>query len=504
MKFLVDNSQMKAAESVCNKRYITYSEMMQNAGEALAEGVAGLSGGEKICVLCGSGNNGGDGFVAAESLIGRGKRVSVVLCCGEPKSEIAREKLSRLPGENVFSLADDRERCFELVKNASVAVDCVFGTGFHGDLPDNIAELFSAANKCPKRVSADVPSGVNSDTGEFDERCFRPQITYSFAALKKCVILPECRDIHGNLVLSDIGIPKDCFEEYLAEVTDETCARCLPKRLPTSHKGTFGRLLNIAGSVPFSGAAAMSTKAALRTGAGIVTLATPGSVVLALGGSLVESTFLPLSETEDGFVGAGAEEKLQDILPKLTAVSVGSGMGNSVNTRKMTKFVLKNADCPVIVDADGINSICGNINVLKQRTGITILTPHPMEFSRLCRLSVEEIMRDRRGTAKNFAKEYGVILVLKGANTIITDGERVVVNNSGSPALAKGGSGDVLCGVIASLTAQGIEPFRAAVCGVYVHGKAAELNAERIPEACVLAGDLIETLPMVLLPETSK
>ena len=271
----------------------------------------------------------------------------------------------------------------------------------------------------------------------------------------------------------------------------------MTKRAPSSHKGTFGSLLNIAGSLRYFGAAALSTRAALRTGAGLTALAAPRSVITAIAGMIPESTFLPLPETPDGFIGDGAEDILGEMLPKISAVMLGCGLGNSENTRKLTEFVIRNAVCPIIIDADGINSISKNINVLKERTGATIITPHPMEFSRVSGLMVDEIERDRIAAAVRFAKEYGVIVVLKGANTVITDGSRTAVNTSGDPSLAKGGSGDALCGMIGGMIAQGGDPFYAAADVVYCHGFAAEWVSADMPQACVLASDIIEVLPQV-------
>lgn len=497
MRFLVNNAQMRAAEKNCDERFISYSEMMENAGNAMAGRIIAEYKPCAAAVLCGSGNNGGDGFVIALRLLERGFRVCVILMNGEPKTDCAREHFSKLPRNIVFEFSEDEEKCAAYVQNAEIVVECVFGTGFHGELPENAAGIFSIANERPVRIAADVPAGVDSDSGEFDGRCFKPTRTFMLAAMKMCVTVPDCRDLLGELELLDIGIAEECFPEYEAILTDESFRECLPKRSPTSHKGTFGRLLNIAGSLCYCGAAAMSTKAALRTGAGIVTLAAPVSVVKTLGGSVTESTFLPLPETEEGFVGEDSQKNIIGVLKKATAVCVGCGLGNSENSRKITEFVIGNADCPIIIDADGINSIADNINVLKGRAGAAVLTPHPMEFSRISGISVSEIQKDRVGAAKRFAREFGVIVVLKGANTVVTDGERVFLNTSGNPALAKGGSGDVLCGIIGGLLAQGADPLRAAVCGVYCHGYAADILAREMPQACVLAGDIIGALPRV-------
>lgn len=501
--FIVDNVQMKSAEEICNKSYISYSQMMLNAGTKIASRIRETCKPCQTAIICGAGNNGGDGFVIAHNLSECGFKVKVILACGDPKSDCAREFFVKLDKERVFNLENSPEMCKTIVQNAELVVDCVFGTGFHGSLPERIAELFCAARSRPIRISVDVPSGVNSETGKFDTNCFFPTRTYVLAALKKCFLVPTCRDLHGQAELLDIGIKGGCFKEFLGILSNESCRCVLPERKPCSYKGNFGQLLNIAGSLSYSGAAVMSTQSALRTGVGLCTLATPISVVKSLTGRLVENTFVPLPETDDGFIGENAQEKVLCILPRISAISIGCGLGNSENTRKMTEYIIKNAKCPIIIDADGINSIADNINVLRERTGATILTPHLFEFSRICGKSPAEIQNDRIYSARHFAQEFGVTVVLKGANTVITDGDDVYVNTSGNPGLAKGGSGDVLCGIIAGLAAQNVNPFWAAVCGVYCHGYAADLAAENMPYATILATDVIDNLPRVFLPESS-
>jgi len=506
MNFLVNTAQMKAAEKLCDEKYISYSKMMENAGNAVA---ARILKAEKPClaaILCGAGNNGGDGFVIAARLLENDFKVRVILVNGEPKTDCACEYFEKLPVGIIHNFTENEKKCVTYVQNAGIVVECVFGTGFHGALPEGAARLFDAANRRPARYAVDLPGGVDSDTGEFDEQCFRPTQTFMLAAMKKCVLVPECRDILGELDILDIGIPGGCFvKDFTAMTLGSGCRECLPRRAPSSHKGTFGRLLNIAGSLRYSGAAVMSTRAALRSGAGLTTLAAPISVVKALCGAIPESTFLPLPETADGFAGEGAEDVLREVIPKMNAVMIGCGLGNSENTRKISEYVIRNASCPIVIDADGINSISSNINVLKERTVRTILTPHPMEFSRISGLSVSEIGRDRIGAAVNFSREYGVIVVLKGANTVITDGDHIFVNTSGNPALAKGGSGDVLCGMIGGLLAQTPDdPLGAAAHAVYCHGFAAEWVSSDMPQACVLASDIIEALPEVYLTDSFK
>lgn len=238
----------------------------------------------------------------------------------------------------------------------------------------------------------------------------------------------------------------------------------------------------------------MSTKSALRTGVGLCILASPLSVVRTLAAGIYETTYLPLPETPEGFIAENSEKIISEVLCKVNAAAVGCGLSDSENTRNLTEYVIRNANCPIIVDADGINSISRNINVLKERTSTVILTPHPLEFSRISGLSVPEIQKDRISAAKKFAAEYGVILLLKGSYTVITDGDTVYVNPTGNAGLSKGGSGDVLTGIIGSLLAQGVNPLTAAAAGAYIHGYAADLLAEKMPMISMLASDLIEEL----------
>ena len=490
MNYVVTNAQMKAAEAECDKSFVSYSQLMKNAGTAAAKYILKFCSPQtKAVILCGSGNNGGDGFVIAGYLRENKIPTEIILSNGAPKTETARGFFDN----SAIDYSAEEARCKSVLLEADIVVDCVFGTGFHGMLPEKIAALMKIANTRPMKFAVDVPSGVNSDTGEFDENCFKPTHTLVLAAMKKGLINPSCVDILGRVELLDIGIDSSCWKNYSA-VFKNSGADVLPARLPSSNKGSFGRLLNIAGSLCYCGAAAMSTKAALRMGAGLCTLAAPVSVVKILGSAIHETTFLPLPENENGFIGESCADKLAEILPKMNAVSIGCGLGNSEQTRALTEFVIKSADCPIIIDADGINSISRNIDVLRSRTGDTVLTPHPLEFSRISGLSVSEIQRDRIAAASNFSREYGVIVLLKGAYTVIADGDNVYVNASGNAALAKGGSGDVLTGIIAAMLAQGVPALKAAVEGAYLHGKAADELVEKMPPRKVLASDIIEMI----------
>jgi len=500
MGFVVTSAQMKAAEQICDREGASYIRLMENAGIACAEEIIKLvPKGGFTTILCGRGNNGGDGFVICEELQSHGISAGIVLVGGEPKTDCAKHHFGRLRGSKILHWQQYREACCEQILRSDVVVDCIFGTGFHGKLPENAADAIRFASNCPVRVAVDVPSGVDSDTGEMDENCFKPTHTLVIAAIKKGLLSLPCSDRIGEVKLLDIGIDDSCYRGgYVARLTDDSFRRPFAPRRRSSHKGSYGRLLNIAGCLNYNGAAVMSTMAALRTGVGLCTLAAPISTVKIAAARVSECTYLPLPETADGFAADGAEELIVNALDKITAVSIGCGMGNRESTRKLVEAVIKNAACPIIIDADGINSIAANIDILKERRGETVITPHVLEFSRISGLSVEQISADRIGAAKAFSESYGVTVVLKGANTVIAcaDG-RVFVNTCGNSGLAKGGSGDVLTGIIASMAAQGIEPCIAAASGVYCHALASDLLLDKLPEESMLPSDIIGILPEV-------
>ncbi len=500
MQFVVTNAQMKQAEQICDRESISYIRMMENAGIACAEEIMKLAPkGSYITILCGNGNNGGDGFVISGVLAAHGISSAVILISGEPRTDCARHHFSRLSGAKIMSWDEHREACCDQIVRSDVVVDCIFGTGFHGALPQSAADAIRFANNCPLRIAVDVPSGINSDTGGMAEGFFCATHTLMIAAIKKGLLSLPCSDLIGETKLLDIGIDEFCYgDDYIAVLTDESCRRPFASRVKSSHKGSYGKLMNIAGCVNYNGAAAMSTKAALRSGVGLCVLAAPRSVVTMLAPAIHETTYLPLPENDEGFVTDGAVKAVLRNINGVTAVCVGSGMGRSEATRNIVENVIRSVSCPIIIDADGLNSIAANIDILKERKGEIILTPHVKEFSRISGLSVEEIQADRIEAARRFAQRYGVTVVLKGANTVIASHSGFVcVNTCGNTGLAKGGSGDVLTGIIGALAAQGIAPEEAAACGVYCHALASDILLEAMPEVSMLPSDIINTLPAV-------
>lgn len=519
MRYIVSVKQMTAVELNSEKRGVSRVELMRNAAESILGFLKEKFGDEgkgvsekRFAILCGAGNNGGDGAVLSLLLKRENADVTVIVPDKFPATETVTACLNDLSESGKSEIekscvkAGDKgiEELEMLFEKKDVILDCVFGTGFHGELPENVVKVFQAAEKSAAvKISVDIPSGINGSSGVVCENCFKPDITLVLGAMKTGLLNLPCNEICGDISILDIGISDLCYEEYDGVFTDSGIERQFPSRPRSSNKGSFGRLLNIAGCDNYIGAAILSSRAALRSGAGLVTLATSGKVVNAAAANIPECVFTELPTEAQGYIQA--EAAIAAINPKInsfSAVTVGCGMGDGENTRKIVEYLLKNGKSPLIIDADGINSISRNINVLKEsrdKNRSVVLTPHPGEFGRLTGLTAREVQADRLNLAKCFAVEYGVILLLKGSNTIIAapDG-RVQVNNTGNPALAKAGCGDVLTGIIGALAAQGIDAFTAAVLGAYLHGKAADLLVNGKAAASVLASEVADALAEVI------
>ncbi|MCR4779968.1 MAG: NAD(P)H-hydrate dehydratase [Ruminiclostridium sp.] len=498
---------MKKAEANADSAGISYMKLMRSAGEACFSRISKILGsveGKDIVVLAGRGNNGGDGIVIAAMLTEARANAILVFVQDLPKSDCARECYSLYERVIKSTLYVHRKETVQYaIANCDAVIDCVFGTGFHGELEESVAELFAYTNEnCPGvRISVDVPSGIDSNTGETARDAFRPDFTITLAAMKRGLYSHPAFERSGRIILADIGIPQAMYESFEAVLSDGALLGMIPARAPASHKGTYGRLLNIAGSAHYTGAAMLSADGALRTGVGLCTLATPTRVINAVASAIPEAVYLPLEQDFDGFINDKAVTQVSDelVCSKYSAILVGCGLGNNKSTSYMTETVIKRADCPIIIDADGLNSIAPNINVLKESKNTVTVTPHPAEFSRMTGMSTEEIQRDRLKAAREFAAEYGCVTVLKGVNTVIASpaGE-MFVNTTGNAGLAKGGSGDVLAGIIASLNAQGVKPLHAAALGAYLHGLAADTLAARTGKAGLLPRDLPGALPELM------
>ncbi len=502
MKFLVTGEEMKAAENG-----ISAIQLMENAGTECYKKISEILGGVQnrtFTVVCGSGNNGGDGIVLAHRIKDAGGEVLCVYVNDFPTGAEAKEsydKYSTPTGVTATTYTLHEMSVKEVLRNSEIIIDAVYGTGFHGALDAKSEALISFVNsKCGAfKISIDIPSGVNADTGEITPNAFKPDITLCLGAVKKGMISHPTYDFCGNIILLDIGIPQSCFSSFTAGITENEILSFIPARKRNSHKGDFGRLLNISGSERYTGAALLSTRAAYKVGAGLVALASVRGVCNTVISQIPEATLIPLFADENGFMDDEAIDELAPFITSYSAVILGCGIGMTKYTRKIVDFVLKNCWCPIILDADGINSIAGNINVLKDNDKPKILTPHPLEFSRLIGVEVSQIEAHRIDYAKDFAVQYNVTLVLKGVNTVIASPDgRVSVNPTGNAGLSKAGAGDVLSGIIGGLAAQGMGAFEAAVLGVYLHGLAADKLSESMALSGIMPSDVADILPFVM------
>jgi NAD(P)H-hydrate epimerase len=374
-------------------------------------------------------------------------------------------------------------------------VDAIFGTGLRGAVRDDYVPILDYLNALSvPRLAVDIPSGVVADDGSVKGTAFRADLTVTMALPKVGHFLPPGIDCTGEVEVVDIGIPKDVLEnkgESPAEMlTGADMASLVPRYARSAHKGDRGRLLILAGSPGLTGAGCLAAEAALHTGAGLVTVGVPEGLNPIFETKLTEAMTLPLPATAGGALASGGLDHILEFCEQADAVVFGPGVGRDRETGELLAGLLERCDMPVLVDADGLTLLAETPALLSKRPGTTILTPHPGEMARLVGGKTDEVQRDRWGVAGRFAAERGVTLVLKGAGTVIADGERRWVNPTGGPAMSQGGMGDVLSGVIGSLLTQGLGAADAARLGVYIHGLAGDLAAEEEGGTVVLASEV--------------
>lgn len=437
-------------------------------------------------IFCGGGNNGGDGLGAARWLLSYGARVKVFLVGVEPEKlsgDAAVEmqlylqaggRMETLRGEEDWLLAQ------LAAERADVLVDALLGTGFSGELRPDARRACQLLNKCDAPVVAvDIPSGVQADDGSAAEDAVQATVTVTMALPKAGLLLYPGRAHAGKIFVANIGMPSKLLTAYPSRkyrVTAAMVRDLLPLRAANAHKGDAGRVLLCAGSPGYTGAAALCGQAAVKAGAGLVSLLTPLSSREVLAVKLTEVMVHGLLERMPGVLGGGAASDVLQRAQNADVLALGPGLGVSESTQQAVRDILAKAELPVVIDADALTALKEHTDLLAQMQAPKALTPHPGEMARLTGLAAEDIDRNRLAVAAKYAQEWGAVLVLKGAPTVIgcPDGT-VYVNSTGSSALATGGSGDVLTGIIAALAAQGVTLQEAAICGVYLHGLAGKL-----------------------------
>lgn len=493
MRYLPNASQMKAADTyTIQEKNISSLTLMERAAAACVDVMEqrqiDIS---NPCVVCGSGNNGGDGFAIARMLLEKGTSPKVCFlgqkehCTGETAHQMALF-------EKAGGVVGNRYEAGEY----SVVIDALLGVGLSRPVEGTYQECIEAMNTSGgQKVAVDVPSGISATSGEVLGVAFRADMTVTFQEEKLGLVLYPGREYAGAVVRADIGIDTG----KMAEDKEMTCAletadiwRMLPKRLPDSHKGTYGRALIIAGSRGMAGAAYLSALAAYKVGAGLVQIYTSED------NRTILQTLLP--EAIISCYDFYDERELIQLIRQADVISIGSGIGTSEKSRKILQTTLEYTQVPCVVDADGLNLLSEHMRYLRDLPHDRfIFTPHMKEMSRITRTSVDELKREKMEWLSRFTNEYPVTCVLKDARTYICrEGEHPYVNLSGNAAMAKAGSGDVLAGIITGLLAQGMECFDAAVLGVYLHGLAGDKAQEKHGSYSVLARDLAMELENVL------
>jgi len=504
---LATSEQMRTLDRATIEGYgIPGVVLMENAGRAVAEAAAqtaaAMASDGHILVLCGRGNNGGDGFVAARHLHNKGLSVEICLLTEADKlsgEAAANYNIARQMGLTIREMPE-AQGLDDCLVAADLVIDAILGTGISGEVRGAARTGIEAVNKANLPVIAvDIPSGVSADTGAILGEAVEAQRTLTFGLAKVGhYCYPGCRYC-GEIEIVDISLPADLVAAQQIPTNLATAAEAsamLPARWADMHKGDAGRLLIVAGSVGMTGAAALAGLGAARSGAGLVTLAIPASLNDIIEAKCTEVMTLPLPETDQHSLAPPAEEEIQQFADGCAAVALGPGISQVPATAQLARALIAQLPQPLVIDADGLNACAADPQILTQRSGPTIITPHPGELSRLTHKPISAIQQDRVGAARQAADDLHCIVVLKGAGTVIAtpDGE-AWINSTGNSGMASGGVGDVLTGVISALLAGGASPLAAAVSGTYYHGLASDWAAEHSGERGLVASDLLEQLP---------
>ena len=480
--------------------------LMENAGRGAAESIIAAlpelgapRRGARVVVVCGKGGNGGDGFVVARWLKRRGALPSVLLAF--PPAEIggdARLKLEemRRSGIRPLRLADGAASA---LARAHVVVDALLGTGSRGSPEGSVARAIELINASGRPVVAlDIPSGMSADGGAPAGPAIRAALTLAFAGLKRGLVTAPGDELAGRVSVVPIGVPDGEVARgvttFLLEASD--VAPHFPRRPRAAHKGTYGHLLLVAGSLGKTGAAALAAAAAMRSGSGLVTVATPVSQQPVVASLVVEAMTEPLPETPARTLALKARDVIVELAAPRDAVAIGPGIGLDEETQQLVRSLIQELRKPLAADADALTALAGHLEALRTAPSVRCLTPHPGEMARMLGARVDDVQRDRIETAREFATRYRVYVVLKGARSVIgTPDGRVFVNPSGNPGMASGGTGDVLTGMLGAFLARGMEPGAALQSSVYLHGSAGDIAAERVGEEALIAGDVVAAIP---------
>ena len=465
---------------------------------------------QRIGIFVGKGNNGGDGLVIARYLAHAGREVQIFLVA--PAESFTKEARTNLDiakrlGLQIQEILTDAASIRAL--KCELLVDAIFGTGLRGVLREPAANIINVINELPIPIlSVDLPSGLDADIGKPLGTCVQADRTVTIGLPKRGLLVHPGAELAGKLEVIDIGFPQQVIDAQNIKVhwtTEKNAAAWIPSRSPASYKGSYGRVLVVAGATGMTGAAALASEAALRAGAGLVTLAIPKSLNPILEVKLSEAMTLPLPETEAGSLAEASTSAILEYAEKTKSVlAIGPGLSQHSETVTLVHQLVKESEeqelgLRMIIDADGLNALAQSPDIISLLGTEAVLTPHPGEMARLTNTAISTLESNRIGTAEEFANQQGVTLVLKGAPTVTADPNgNVWINSTGNPGMATAGMGDVLTGIIAGLMAQNVPSEKASVLGVYLHGLAGDLAAERSGMHGLIAGDVLQTIPQAI------
>ncbi len=506
---IVTGTQMQLLDRrTITEAHIPSKVLMERAGEGVVRHLEqrfGPARGKTVTIFCGKGNNGGDGLVVARLLKRQHARVQVVLLA--PASDLSRDaavmyrRFVTVAGRSFVKPFQSTDHIQALLNSSDLVIDALLGTGLSSDVTGNYLAAIELINGAGKPVIAvDIPSGLHADNGAILRRAIHATMTVTFGLPKQGLYVGSGIDHTGTVRVVDIGIPSayvDRIESRLVLITQAAARRVLPDRLASAHKGTFGHAGIIAGSVGKTGAAALAAQAALRVGAGLVTVATPSSVNDVLEAKLLEAMTMPLPDTKARTLARSGFDRIVTFIQARTAVAIGPGLSTHPETVELVQSLMKYLDRPAVLDADALNALTGRASLLTECKIPPILTPHPGEMARLeVGATAQTVNADRIGTARRFARERGIYVVLKGARTVVARPDGLVaICPTGNPGMATAGTGDVLTGMLVGLLAQGVPAWEAACAATYFHGAAGDLAAQQLGQAGMVAGDLIARIP---------
>lgn len=490
--------------------------LMETAGSAIVRAIEQhYPTYKRIGIFAGKGNNGGDGIVIARQLVHTGYDVHLFLVSppdsftGEAHTNLQIAKNLKLSITEILTdtaLGIEKDGTLNHIASCELLVDAIFGTGLRGEVREPIATVINTINNLPTPIlSVDLPSGLDADTGNPLGTCVQADRTVTIGLPKRGLLIHPGAELAGKLEVVDIGFPEQVIDAQNIKVhwtTAAQAAKWVPPRPPSSHKGTYGRVFIVAGSTGMTGAAALASEAALRAGAGLVALGTPKHLNPILEGLLPEVMTLPLPETDAGSLAVSATSTILEYAERTKSVlAIGPGLSQNPETVTLVhQLVRENQEqglgLEMVIDADGLNALAQDREIISLLDKETVLTPHPGEMARLANTTISTLEADRISTAQQFANQQGVTLVFKGAPTVTsTPNGNVWINATGNPGMATGGMGDLLTGIIAGLMAQGIPSESAAALGVYAHGLAGDIVSDRLGTHGLIASDVLKTVP---------